>query len=140
MPIKRSLISVLMLACAVPLASAVELRTGYLPPTAAEQAWADANMIKVTTVRPNRLALQRVAAEQQKLSSFAAPVTAVPAEDGAEIFGVKGAAAASPATKILTDPVVMAYPLAVDNSAESWFPVIGNQAGLGSCAAFSTTY
>ena len=140
MPIKRSLVTAFMFACAVPLASAVELRTGYLPPTAAEQAWADANMIKVTTVIPNRLALQRVAAEQQKLPGFAAPITAVPAEDGAEIFGVKGAAAAVPTTKMLTAGASMAYPRVVDNSAEAWFPVIGNQAGLGSCASFSTTY
>ncbi len=139
MPIKRSLVTALMFACAVPLANAAEYRTGYLPPTAAEQAWADANMIQVSTVLPNRLALQRVAAEQQIRQGFAAPITAVAAEDGAEIFGVKGAAAAS-ATKNLTDPVVMAYPRSVDNSAEAWFPVIGSQGGLGSCASFSTTY
>ncbi len=139
MSIKRSLVTALMLACAVPLANAVEYRTGYLPPTAAEQAWADANKIRVTSVLPNRLALQRVAAEQQIRQGFAAPITAMAAEDGAEIIGVKGAAAAS-ATKSLTDPVVMAYPRSVDNSAEAWFPVIGSQGGQGSCAAFSTTY
>ena len=140
MPIKRSLVTALMLACAVPLASAVEHRTGYLPPTAAEKAWADANMIKVTSVLPNRLALQRVAAEQQNRTGFAAPITAVAADDGAEIMGVKGAAAAAPATNKLTASASMAYPRVVDNSAEAWFPPISSQGGLGSCASFSTTY
>jgi hypothetical protein len=139
MPIKRSLVTALMLACAVPFANAEEHRMGLLPPTAADQAWADANMIKVTSVMPNRLALQRVAAEQVKLTGFAAATTVVAAEDGAEIIGVKGAAAAS-ATKSLTDPVVMAYPRSVDNSAETWFPPISSQGGLGSCASFSTSY
>ncbi len=139
MPIKRSLVTALMLACAVPLARAEEYRMGLLPPTAADQAWADANMIKVTNVLPNRLALQRVAAEQVKRTGFAAATTIVAAEDGAEIIGVKGAAAAS-ATKSLTDPVVMAYPRSVDNSAETWFPPISSQGGLGSCASFSTSY
>ena len=140
MLIKRSLVTALMLACAVPLASAVEHRTGYLPPTAAEKAWADANMIKVTSVLPNRLALQRVAAEQQNRTGFAAPITAVAADDGTEIMGVKGAAAAAPATNKLTASASMAYPRVVDNSAEAWFPPISSQGGLGSCASFSTTY
>ncbi|NVN92907.1 MAG: hypothetical protein HXX11_20245 [Desulfuromonadales bacterium] len=34
----------------------------------------------------------------------------------------------------------MAYPGAVDNSVESWFPPISSQGQIGSCASFSTTY
>jgi Papain family cysteine protease len=138
---KRPLIPLLILPLLAPLAGAQERTTGFLPPTAEQQAWMDENMVKVTNVLPNRLALQRVAAERQKsqkLSSTAKPVA--PAEDGAEIVGFKGAAPAKAAKPSNLTASLMAYPRAVDNSAESWFPPIGSQGGLGSCAVFSSAY
>ena len=134
-----SMISILALACVAALASAVDRPTGCNPPTAADQAWMDANLIRVTSVLPNRLAMQRVAAERQVQGLLAAPATGTVAEDGAEIIGVKGAVVAAPAAAPQVAASLMAYPRAVDNSTEPWFPPIGSQRG-GSCAAFSTTY
>jgi C1A family cysteine protease len=96
-------------------------------------------MIIVTGVRPNSLAMQRVAAEQPKVQGKAAAATATPAKDGAEISGVKGLVAAARVTKSKLTAVSMAYPRAVDNSAEAWFPPIGDQNPLGSCASFCST-
>jgi PA14 domain/Bacterial Ig domain/Papain family cysteine protease/Fibronectin type III domain len=137
-----SLVSTFLTMLAALPAHAVEDRTGYLPPTAEQQAWADANMIKVTRVKPNRLALQRVAAEQGNLRAIVAGNTIVPlaAEEGSEIIGYKGAVDPTPAGSFSLASGSMAYPKKVDNSAEAWFPVVGNQNPLGSCASFSTTY
>ena len=139
---KSMVVSVLILACATSPTWAAEQRTGCNPPTAADQAWMDANLVRVTRVLPNRLALQRVAAERQTVQGLmAAPVTTIAAEDGAEIIGVKGAVVAAPAVSAAPNVTAasMAYPRAVDNSTEAWFPPISGQRG-GSCASFSTTY
>jgi hypothetical protein len=140
MTAKLSVMSTLLATIVVPHANAVEYATGYVPPTPEQQASTDATAIRVTRVLPNRLALQRVAAEQKnlRLSTRATPVA--PAEDGAEIIGYKGAVAPSANGQLKLEPVLMAYPRAVDNSAEPWFPPIGYQAGLNSCASFSTVY
>ena len=137
-----SLVPTLLTTLAALPAHAVENRTGYLPPTAEQQAWADANLIKVTRVKPNRLALQRVAEEQKNRRTIVAGKTTVPpvAEDGAEIIGYKGAVDPTPAGRFSLAAESMAYPKKVDNSSEAWFPVIGDQNPLGSCASFSTTY
>jgi hypothetical protein len=140
MTAKISAISALLATIVMPHANAVEYATGYVPPTPEQQASADATAIKVTRVQPNRLALQRVAAEQKnlRLSTRATPVA--PAEDGAEIIGYKGAVAPASNGQLKLEPVLMAYPRAVDNSAEPWFPPISSQGGLGSCSVFSTVY
>ena len=141
MSLTHSTAPILLLPLLVTLASAAEYRTGYLPPTAEQEAWADANMVKVTSVLPNRLALERVAAEQNNTRSIVAGAPAItPAEDGAEITGYKGAPTAAVPRFSNVAASVMAYPRAVDNSAEAWFPAIGDQNPLGSCAAFSTAY
>jgi C1A family cysteine protease len=120
---------------------AVEYKTGYRSPTAEEKALADANMVKVTRVLPNRLALQRVAAERKQAKKQVSPVaTVIPAEDGAEISGIKGAFDFRVTGGLASTVTSMAYPRVVDNSAEAWFPAIGDQGGLGSCASFCSTY
>lgn len=125
----------------MPRADAVEYAKGYVPPTPEQQASADASSIKVTRALPNRLALQRVAAEQKALGKFVArAATVTPAEDGAEIIGYKGPVAPAINGQLKLEPVLMAYPRAVDNSAEPWFPPISAQEALGSCASFSTIY
>ena len=141
MTVTPSIIPILLLPLLASFATAEEYKTGYVPPTAEQKASAEANIIKVTAVLPNRLALQRVAAEQQNGRSFiVAPSTVVPAEDGAEVSGFKGALHAAVTGASISTASLMAYPRAVDNSAESWFPPIGNQQGLGSCASYSTVY
>lgn len=132
----------LAIALAVPLSHGQDGPTGYLPLTAEQQAYADANMIKVTRASPNRLALERVEAEQQKNRTILAPGTVIPsaAEDGSEVFGYKGATDPSPAGRFSLNATSMAYPRKVDNSKEAWFPVVGSQAPFGSCASYSSTY
>jgi len=115
--------------------------TGLRPPTGAEQAWMDAHLIRVQQALPNRLARNRVVAERKRRGQ---PTTAVEAlkvaEDGLELSG-----ASVSRSRLLAAPLAaagdsaMAYPRAVDNSTEDWFPPIGSQLG-GSCASFSTTY
>ena len=139
MSAKSYIISPLILACAVASANAGEMQMGCNPPTAADLAWMEANLVRVTRVLPNRLAMQRVAAERQVQGLLAAPATGTVAEDGAEIIGVKGGVVAAPAAAPNVADIVMAYPRAVDNSTEAWFPPIGSQRG-GSCASFSSTY
>ena len=133
-----SILSTFLLASAAALAGAADGPTGLLPPTAAEQAWMDANLVRVTSVLPNRLAMERVAEERQVQGLVAAADNVTVAEDGDEIVGVKGKdLVAAPA--VGATPLVGAYPRAVDNSTAAWFPPIGSQRG-GSCASFSTTY
>jgi hypothetical protein len=141
MSVNHSIIPTLLLPLLMPLANAQEFKTGYVPPTPEQKAAADARMITVTNVLPNRLALQRVAAERRNTQGLVSAGNAVaPAEDGAEITGFKGAAPAAVAGTSNLTASLMAYPSAVDNSAEPWFPVVGNQSPFGSCASFSTVY
>jgi hypothetical protein len=141
MSVNHSIIPTLLLPLLLPFASAQEFKTGYVPPTAEQKAAADARMITVTKVLPNRLALQRVAAERQNTQSLVFAGNAIaPAEDGTEISGFTGASPAELAGTSNLTASVMAYPSEVDNSAEPWFPVVGDQNPLGSCAAFSTVY
>jgi hypothetical protein len=153
-PISSVIVSALALAAAEP--------TGLRPPTAEEQAWMDANLIQVERVQPNTLAKQRFDREvaRKKTATHpasAATVEAVAADDDDDITGTTAdgrrrlvpkrsppAPKAAPALTVnataVTPPTEPSYPTAVDNSAEDWFPPVGDQDSLGSCAAFSTTY
>lgn len=138
---KLSIISSVLTTLAMPLANAVEYPTGYVPLTPEQQAAADATSLKVTQVLPNRLALQRVAAERSNTQGLTvAGRILTPVEDGADIIGVKGGEVALPAGSLNLTVASMAYPRAVDNSAEAWFPPVSNQLQLGSCASFCSTY
>jgi C1A family cysteine protease len=135
------IIPVALLTLSAQLLSAAEYATGYILETEQELALADARRITVTSVRPNQLALQRVAAERAKLSRGTALSLSIPAAaNGEEFTGIKGNVLEAAPTRLNLTTNVMAYPSAVDNSQENWFPVIKNQGGLGSCAAFSAAY
>jgi C1A family cysteine protease len=130
-----------LLTLSAQLLSAAEYATGYVLETEQELALADARRITVTSVRPNQLALQRVAAERAKNTRGTALSLPIPAAaNGEEFSGVKGKPLEAAPTSLNLTTNVMAYPSAVDNSQENWFPVIKNQGGLGSCAAFSAAY
>ncbi len=126
--------------------------TGWRPPTAEEQAWLDDHVIVVDRVYPNALAVSRLQGERQRRGLAAGPALTV-AETGAEfsgstrtgshqatarLVGAQRRAAGDPA--IAARLVAAALPTAVDNSAEKWFPPIGDQGRLGSCYPYSVGY
>jgi len=128
-------------------------RTGLLPPTAEDLAWARKHMIIGRSVKLNALGLQRIndaAAENGKALISATALNVVPF--GSEVVGLteeqeEAAASVAPAptgtvgATAATDPIVpLALPAAVDNSLLDAFPPIGNQGGLNSCVPFSVTY
>jgi hypothetical protein len=122
--------------------------TGWRPPTAAEQAWADAHLIRTEQVRLNRLALTRIN-DERVVKGLAAlsPEAVGMVADGEEAVGrtAKESAVygAPPATTSEVAAKMAPSDLSrqVDNSKLKYFPPVGDQGGLlGSCASFSTTY
>lgn len=125
-------------------------RTGLLPPSAEDLAWARKHLIIGRSVKLNALGLERInaaAAATGKPVISAAGLNVVPF--GSEVEGLteeqEAAAAPTPTGKVgtadATSPVVpLALPAAVDNSLLNAFPPIGNQGGLNSCVPFSVTY
>jgi len=118
--------------------------TGYRPPTAAEQVWADEHFVHTTSVRLNQLALDRLNAEREALGT--APLTreaAAVVADGHEMLGHLLDPLAEQATleqglSLATAPSTL--PRQVDNSVLKYFPPIRSQGSLNSCVAFSTIY
>ncbi len=121
--------------------------TGWRPPTAEERAVLDANDIIARRIHPNRLALSRLNAERalRALTPIAEATVSLAAEheeiDGATRIGGKRRVASLVAGAGQAQVSAAAVlPVAVDNSAEIWFPPVRNQGGIGSCASFTTTY
>ena len=127
-------------------------RTGLLPPTAEDLAWARKHMIVGRSVKLNALGFQRInaaVAENGKALISATALDIVPF--GSEVEGLTGeqeeaAASVAPAptgtvgTTAAPDPIVpLALPASVDNSLLNAFPPIGNQFG-NACVPFSVTY
>jgi len=101
--------------------------TGLLPPTPEEKAWMATHVIPTTNVALNDIGLQRLNAERHaKMLPMMPSILAVPR--GLEVTG---------ATAINK---AVALPTKVDNSQLKYFPPIGSQGGIGSCACYSTTY
>jgi hypothetical protein len=90
MTAKPPIASTQFAAFASPVVSAEEYSTGYLPLTAEQQAWADANMVKVPRVLPNRLALKRVAAERQNVQGLVSATNAMVPATPAKVTGKSG--------------------------------------------------
>ncbi|GKX64987.1 carbohydrate binding domain-containing protein [Inconstantimicrobium mannanitabidum] len=95
---------------------------GVKAPTKEEKAWMDKNMIKTTKVDLNSLAHQRKSNEKNKASELRTD----------RINSLSKSAANENATSEL--------PSSADNSTLKYFPTIGNQGSLGTCASFATTY
>lgn len=100
---------------------------------------------RISNVHLNQLGLKRINKERNKYNlqpMDASSVKAVGAEIDAAIepdIDAKGPAPlSSPGSQALANAASL--PGAVDNSAEPWFPVIGDQGQEGSCVAFATTY
>jgi hypothetical protein len=125
-------------------------RTGLLPPSAEDLAWARKHLIIGRSVKLNALGLERInaaAAATGKPVISAAGLNVVPF--GSEVEGLteeQEAVVAPPptgkvGTAVATSPIVpLALPAAVDNSLLNAFPPIGNQGGVNSCVPFSVTY
>ncbi len=126
-------VGALMASSAFAEPPSMQLGLGFRPPNAEEQSWLDHNQLITDRVAPNRLALERLNAERSArgLRPLAVPV----AQAGDEIFGHFRAQPAK-----LADPVPLALPASVDNSATIWFPPIRSQGSIGSCVAFSQGY
>jgi C1A family cysteine protease len=141
----------------VSFAQAQENGLGCRPPTPAEQAWAAEHSIIINQVFLNRFGLERLNAERrgQGLRELREDEVSL-AETDAEFAGqtlagntiirAKVQAPAAPLRGGTSDDPMSALapsgplPASVDNSTLIWFPPIGNQGGLGSCASYSTTY
>lgn len=99
-----------------PVASAQEQPgCGWRPPNPEELAWARQHQVVVDEVRLDHFGLQRLDAERRAV----------------------GQAAVDPLAPTVSPA---GLPLRVDNSTLRWFPPIGSQGPLGSCASFASTY
>lgn len=122
----------LLLGCAVGAWGQTDPHaTGLRPPTQAELAWEADHLAKTTAVYPNALGLQRI--NTARAAKGLAPVSASVAVP----MGTESETTAA-ATSVRAD--LIGLPESVDNSTLPSFPPIRSQGGLGSCAAFSTTY
>jgi len=131
-----AVITALLLGCSLS-AHAGDLtihKMGLRLPTAKNLAWIAAHMTKTRQVALNDIGVQRVndARRAQGLPPLDAR-QAVPR--GMEVTDATRAGALC-----ATSQGGPALPGSVDNSQLKYFPPIGDQAQLGSCAAFSTTY
>jgi len=111
--------------------------TGLNRPTAAQTDWMKKNMPVVQKIKLNSIALDRINAERQKkglknLSENDVDVAPVGEES---VFATSGGT-----SEETTTTTASTLPGTVDNSLSSAFPPIRSQGGIGSCAAWATTY
>jgi len=108
--------------------------TGLDLPTEAEEEKVAEQAERATTVRPNALGLERI--NQEREENELAPLSKQYAAPDNGIYTDEDPAA--PKAVEALDKATL--PGAVDNSTLKYFPQIGDQGQVGSCAAFSTTY
>jgi PKD repeat protein len=115
--------------------------TGLPELTREDMDWQNNHMLRVKNVRLNKMGLERVNKEHQKLGYQKltdADLTVVPT--GNEVEGVIGAPEeAAPSIEPLS-VAPMALPSSVDNSTLKFFPPIRSQGSFPSCGPFSGTY
>lgn len=99
-----------LLAIAASAADAPARPKGLKRPSERQRVWQAIHMVRAEAIQPNWLGLERI--------------------------GASGRAG----TKLLKDATAKDLPSSVDNSTLPWFPPIGDQGELASCAAFSATY
>ena len=127
--------------------NSIQQATGDTPPTAADLAWKNQNMIDTQQVRLNQLGLDRVNASRISSGHAAlSPATTSVAAMGDEVVGSTLAQlAVLPSTSLagIASPMAANSPLglpsSVDNSQTNWFPEIRTQLA-GSCVSYATTY
>ena len=119
----------LLVVCLPAIAGDLTLhRTGLRPPTDKDRAWMASHLIRTQSVALNDIGLQRVNSRRKVAGLPALPMaTAVPR--GQEVNNPHGVTVKG-----------SALPASVDNSQSIWFPPVGDQGGVGSCASFSATY
>ncbi|MCX7748740.1 MAG: hypothetical protein N2645_17920 [Clostridia bacterium] len=116
--------------------------TGSLPPSKEDVEWLKKNAVKAEKIMPNQLGLERLNKELKKRGQKdLSQDIAVPL--GEEVVAYSNYEGTQQTLTQRSAPVQsQTYPLPseVDNSELACFPPITDQAELGSCAAFSTTY
>ncbi len=122
--------------------------TGLPALTPKELKWQNRHLLRVRTVRMNRLGLRRINRHRMRHGRrkwTQKDLTVVPT--GKEIVGaISGSqTTVSPQTQTTTTSTVSTVPAsslpdAVDNSTLKYFPPIRSQGSLNSCGAFSGTY
>ena len=134
------IVALVLLALPVNIVSAGEelQSTGLLEPTAAQAEWMKKNFPVIKKIRLNEIAFERINTERlakglKKFSRFDLDVSSIGNEF---LFGTSGETG-SETSDILSDSPL---PGSVDNSASPAFPPIRSQGGIGSCAAWATTY
>ncbi|MDP4180633.1 MAG: C1 family peptidase, partial [Bacillota bacterium] len=137
---------------------------GVKEPSAETKEWAKKNMKKIKAIKPNKVGLDRIkkvspninmdkvvpADIGDELSTESQNTEASPTKGSAPINTTNSIRAASASTSSTSANVAAAstistltgssLPNYVDNSQLDCFPPIRDQGGIGSCAAFSTTY
>jgi C1A family cysteine protease len=140
-----------------------EHRTGYLEPTAEEQAWMDEHMLNVKRVKLNDVGLERVEKHLKnkgrkgiskksvkrggELEGTVGTASVEEAEDDSMMASAEGISEDVPTAEASGDAVVYAdeitgdsFPSSVDNSELNYFPPVGSQGSIGSCAQYSSVY
>jgi uncharacterized repeat protein (TIGR02543 family) len=107
-------------------------RTGVKLPTEEEQERIDASAEVAVKIVPNEMGIARINGANAKGSGIS--LSAAAPDDG--ILTKDDINESSPKSTFYTQSL----PLTADNSKLKYFPNIGNQGSLGSCAAFATSY
>jgi C1A family cysteine protease len=109
---------------------------GLKEPTAAQAEWIKKNFPVIQNILPNQLALQRINSERaaKGLRKLSESEFNLASQGGELIF------AAGDTSKGTTAVVNASLPGSVDNSLLPAFPPVRSQGGIGSCAAWATSY
>jgi C1A family cysteine protease len=116
------------------LASPEPFRTGLVPPDAKALRWMQENLETTREVRLTPLGAERIAPLLGVISRPSLDASTIGESDDSTFEAVEELVGGS--TLALDTPL----PASVDNSLLSSFPEIRSQGGLGSCAAFASTY
>jgi hypothetical protein len=113
------------------------LATGLTDPTIEQSAWMKQNFPVIQKIRLNAMALDRINIERQAkgLSRLSMSSLDIAPTGEEAIFKASTNGDFLPAVDMIN-----ALPTSVDNSLLPAFPPIRSQGGIGSCAAWATTY
>lgn len=148
----RKIISVLLAAIIIVLllpisaiaqdTQTVQRRTGLIKPTEHAKELFEKYATTVGKILPNSEGLSRI--NQARAQKGLKPLSSVyAAADGEEFLSVDATSKEKKRFMTILDnynEVLDSLPAAVDLSQTDYFPVIGDQGHIGSCASFATTY
>jgi C1A family cysteine protease len=110
--------------------------TGLKEPTASQTDWIKKNFPVIQDIRPNKLAIERINTEREARGLKKVS----PSEFDLAPLLLENSFSASGTSTMTTADLAAVLPGSADNSLLPAFPPIRSQGGIGSCAAWATSY